>query len=77
MAQEKTSRLHFTCRCGRKSEFHVGPRDFFIGTRKITVNKLPHFYCSYCDTATVASDTNIDEVIKKAFKENQNEVSYS
>jgi hypothetical protein len=75
--KKKNNRLHSICTCGKKSEFMVGSRDFFIGTKKIVVNKLPHFYCSYCETATVSSDTNIDELLKKTIKENQNEVNYS
>lgn len=77
MAQEKTLRSHSICRCGRTSEFQIGSRDFFIGTRKITVKKLPYFYCSYCDTASYDSNTNVDGVLKKAYKANLDEVSYN
>lgn len=76
MSKERTFREHSICSCGRNSAFFVGARDFFIGTRKITVKNVPHFYCSYCDKASYSSDVHVDEVLKYAYRNGLNEIDY-
>ncbi len=76
MTQEKQSRLHSICTCGRESELLIGSRDFYIATRKIRVNHLPHFNCSYCDKASFDSSVHIDEALKVAYKNGQSEINY-
>lgn len=72
----KSQRTETTCTCGRKAQLHNGTRDFLVETKKITLNNVPHFHCSYCDKAYYETSTNIDDLLKYAYKNDLKEIDW-
>jgi YgiT-type zinc finger domain-containing protein len=68
--EKNSQRTETTCSCGKTAKHQVGSRDFFVGPRRITINNIPHFYCSYCDKAIYDSTLPVDDLLKYAFKAN-------
>jgi hypothetical protein len=75
--EQKPMRTESICRCGRKTELQIGTRSFHIGTRKIDLLNLPHFYCSYCKEATIDSKTDVDDALKHAYRNNLDETDWN
>lgn len=70
-------RLESTCRCGQKSHAQIGNRDFFIGTKKITIHNIPYFYCTHCERVSYDGKLNIDEFLKYAYRNNFDNVDWN
>lgn len=74
--EKSTHRTETTCTCGSKVKFQVNKRDFFVGPRRIIIDNLPHFYCSYCDKAIFDSALPIDDLLKHAIKNNMSIIDW-
>lgn len=75
--QQKVQRHESTCICGEHAELRYGTRDFFIGTRKITVQNIPHFYCSRCNKAYYDSNLPVDKLLRYAYLNNMYEIDWN
>ncbi|RSL33930.1 YgiT-type zinc finger protein [Salibacterium salarium] len=68
--------LEIPCRCGENADKRVGDVEHVVGSKKVTVKNVPHYYCDTCGTASYSSDVQVSDLLKRAYAENLNEISY-
>jgi len=75
--EKKTHRTETTCTCGSVVQQVVGSSEFFIGPKKIVINNVPHFYCSYCNKSIFDSKLPIDDLLKYAYINNLSDIDWN
>jgi len=63
------------CICGNRKEFRIGSSEFFIGTRKIIIHNLPHYFCSRCNKESYAG-VSVDDALKYAYENSASELDW-
>ncbi|ASS66988.1 YgiT-type zinc finger protein [Paenibacillus sp. RUD330] len=64
------------CTCGKTKEFRVGSNELFVGTRKIVIHNIPHYFCSQCNKESYDSKLPVDAALKYAYKNNVAEFNW-
>ncbi|MEL3961882.1 YgiT-type zinc finger domain-containing protein [Lysinibacillus endophyticus] len=75
--EKNTQRAETTCSCGRVAKYQVQSCEFFVGPRKIVINNVPQYYCSYCNKFIFDSTLPVDELLKYAFKNNISDIDWN
>lgn len=74
---QKLKRHESICACGERAQLRYDSRDFFIGTRKITVRNIPYYYCKRCNEASFDSTWPVDKVLRYAYINDLDEIDWN
>lgn len=69
--------LDIPCRCGGYTKHVVGNVEHFIGSIKITVKNVAHYYCEDCQTSSYGTDVNVSNLLKYDFVKELSEINYN
>jgi YgiT-type zinc finger domain-containing protein len=68
--------MDIPCRCGGYAKHQIGDVEHGIGSKRIIVKNVPHYYCEVCGTASYGTDVNVSSLLKDAYSKDLNEIWY-
>ncbi|RYG72135.1 YgiT-type zinc finger protein [Lentibacillus lipolyticus] len=75
--EERThTMMDVPCKCGGYAKHRIGDVEHVIGSKKMIIKNVPHYYCEFCGTTSYGTGVNVSKLLKEAYSKNLSEIFY-